>query len=380
MRPGRAQGGMQARSSVKMRRASGRSRRGRHSPDEATRHRARKVVMLAVAVALAVCMPAYGAWRLFFAREADVGAGVPVQIEVPAGSDSADIAKLLAEAGVIDNAAMFRARARIDGIDAELRPGVYDLVTGMPYDEVVKCLLDGPSAGYIKVTIPEGFTAAKIANRLEAQAGIPAEEFLELAYGQAAMFADQHPYLQDAHEGSLEGYLFPKTYEIPARSSAADVIQMMLDQFDAEYARLDAKAKADSGLSVHEVVTIASMIEREARLPEERALISSVIHNRLAKGMKLEIDATVEYVIQENRPRLLKSDLAVDSPYNTYKHHGLPPGPISNPGLASIEAAILPAKTSYLYYVRTGEDGSHTFCETYEEFLEAKERSKEEGR
>jgi UPF0755 protein len=125
------------------------------------------------------------------------------------------------------------------------------------------------------------------------------------------------------------------------------------------------------------MVTLASMIEREARLAEERPLVSSVIYNRLAIGMKLEIDATIEYVIKKNRPRLPNSDLAVESPYNTYKYAGLPPGPIASPGLASLEAAAAPAQTEYIYYVLTGTDGSHTFCVTYEEFLVAKEKSRE---
>ena len=119
------------------------------------------------------------------------------------------------------------------------------------------------------------------------------------------------------------------------------------------------------------------MVEREARVADERPLVSSVIHNRLARGMKLEIDATIEYVIKKNRPRLLNSDLLIESPYNTYKYGGLPPGPIASPGLASLRAAAAPAQTGYLYYVLTSKDGSHTFTETYEEFLVAKEKSRE---
>ena len=195
--------------------------------------------------------------------------------------------------------------------------------------------------------------------------------------GQAAVFEPTHPYLADVQDGSLEGYLFPKTYRIIRASAPADVIELMLAQFDREIAEVDLAYPSSRGMSLHEVVTVASMIEREARLAEERPLVSSVIYNRLAIGMKLEIDATIEYVIKKNRPRLLNSDLAVESPYNTYLYAGLPPGPIASPGLASFEAAAAPAQTDYIYYVLTGEDGSHTFCVTFEEFLVAKEKSRE---
>jgi UPF0755 protein len=329
-----------------------------------------------VAVVL-VGIPVYAAWQLFLMPRIEVPAGQPVQAEIPAGSDTAAIAGILADAGVIDNAAMFRLRARLDGVDSELRSGIYDFTTGMTYEDVRDLLVAGPPIDYVTVTIPEGFTVDQIATRLEEQAGIPSAEFLALAKGQAAVFQPAHPYLADVPNGSLEGYLFPKTYRIIRGSAPAEVIEMMLAQFDREIAPVDLAYPTSRGMSLHEVVTVASMIEREARLAEERPLVSSVIHNRLAIGMKLEIDATIEYVIQKNRPRLLNSDLKVESPYNTYLYAGLPPGPIASPGLASLEAAAAPAQTDYIYYVLTGEDGSHTFCVTLEEFLVAKEKSRE---
>ena len=351
------------------------SARGVRSADQGSRRRTRVAVVLLVAAVLVVCVPAFGVWRVLFSPQTTVAAGQAVQVEVPEGADTARIAEVLAQAGVIENAAMFRLQARLDGVDGKLRPGVYDLTTRMDHDELVERLLAGPPIAYTTVTIPEGFTVERIAERLEAEAGIPAEEFLSLALGGAAEFQDAHPYLQAAYEGSLEGYLFPKTYRIAEGASAHDVIEMMLDQFDREFASVDPPASGE--LTMHELVTLASMIERESRLADERPLVSSVIHNRLRIGMKLEIDATIEYVIKKNRPRLLNSDLTVESPYNTYKYGGLPPGPIASPGLASLQAAAAPAETKYLYYVLTGTDGSHTFCETYEEFLIAKEKSRE---
>ena len=351
--------------------------RGIRRPTARSRRRTLTTVVGLVLALVLVGIPGYAVWQLFFVPGADVPDGAAVQLEIPAGADTADIAGILAEAGVIDNAAMFRLRARIDGVDSDLRSGVYDLTTGMTYEDVRDLLVAGPPIEYVTVTIPEGFRLEQIAARLEEQAGVPSAEFLALALGQAASFAPQHPYLAEVPNGSLEGYLFPKTYRIVRGAAPAEVIEMMLRQFDSEVAEVDLGYAASQGMSLHHIVTIASMIEREARIAEERPLVSSVIYNRLGIGMKLEIDATIEYVIQENRPRLLNSDLKVESPYNTYKYAGLPPGPIASPGLASLQAAAAPAQTDYLYYVLTGTDGSHTFCVTLEEFLVAKEKSRE---
>jgi UPF0755 protein len=353
------------------------SARGVRSADAGSRRRALAAVVVFVVAALLVCVPSYGVWRVLFAPEVDVRAGEPVRVEIPDGADTATIASMLADTGVIGNAAMFRFRARLDGIDGELRPGVYDLVTGMPYDEVADTLLAGPPVAYTTVTIPEGFTVEQIAERVGAATEIPADEIAELGLSGAPSFEEAYPFVSDGYQGSLEGYLFPETYRIAEGSTARDVIRLMLEEFAEQFATLDLSYAREAGLTPHEVVTLASMVEREARLADERPLVSSVIYNRLARGMRLEIDATIEYVIKENRPRLLNKDLEVDSPYNTYKYQGLPPGPIASPGLAALQAAAAPAKTPYLYYVLTSADGAHTFTETYEEFLEAKEKSRE---
>lgn len=351
--------------------------RGVRRADPATRRRTLSGVVVGVVALVLVAVPLFAAWQMLFVAERDVPAGQPVQVEIREGSGTAEIGAVLARAGVIDNAAMFRVRARLQGVDDELRPGVYDLHTGMSYPSVLERLLEGPPLDYVTVTIPEGFTVEQIAVRFEELVGIPATDFKALALGGAAEFSPERPYLADVYEGSLEGYLFPKTYRVLAGASARDVIEMMLDQFDSELAAVDLSAAAARGLSLHETVTLASMIERETRIADERVLVSSVIHNRLAIGMHLEIDATIEYVIKKNRPRLLNRDLKVESPFNTYKYAGLPPGPIASPGLASLQAAVAPAQTDYMYYVLTSKDGSHTFCVTLEEFLIAKEKSRE---
>lgn len=354
------------------------SARGVKGADARTRRRTLQTVVIGVAVLLLLGVPAYAGWRLFFIPDVPgIATGQPVLVSIAEGAGTAEIATTLAEVGVIGNSALFRVRARLDGIDGTLRPGTYDLRTGMSYGDVVELLLAGPPLEYTTVTIPEGFTVEQIAARYEEEAGIPAGEFTALALGGAEVFAEDHPYLAGVFGGSLEGYLFPKTYQVAESANATDAIEMMLDQFDAEIETIDLAYPASRGLGLPETVTLASMVEREARLAAERPLVASVIYNRLQRGMLLEIDATIEYVIKRNRPRLLASDLEIVSPYNTYRNPGLPPGPIASPGLASLQAAADPADTGYLYYVLTGEDGSHTFTETLEEFLIAKERSRE---
>jgi len=330
------------------------------------------VVLSAILVVLGVAF-----WILYLRPEANAEAGRPVQVEIPEGASTAQIGAALVDAGVVGNTNMFKLRVRFSATDGELKAGVYDLMTGSSYADVIAELQDGPQAVYYSVTIPEGFVLEQIAQRLQEQARIPADEFLAAAKTGAPRFAEAHPYLADTYKGSLEGYLFPKTYRIKEGSSADEVIEMMLDQFDKEVAGVDLSYPESLGMSLNETVVLASMIEREAKVPDERPLVSSVIYNRLRKGMRLEIDATLEYVLPGNRFRLKASDLKLDSPYNTYRNGGLPPGPISSPGLASLEAAAEPAQTSYLYYVLTGKDGTHTFCTTLDEFLVAKAKSKE---
>lgn len=329
------------------------------------------VIFIALVIVLAV-----SAWSVLLRPWSDVSSGQHIQVEVVEGASTQEIAIQLAEAGVIDNPNMFRLQSRMAAADGELRAGVYDFVSGMPIPDIIERLRSGPPIAYTTVTIPEGFVIEQIAERLQEKVGIPADEFTALAYGGIEEFPERE-YLADAYQGSLEGYLFPKTYRIAEGSTARDVIDMMLDQFELETAGVDTTYAQQQGMSTHELITLASMIEREARVAEERELISSVIYNRLTKGMRLEIDATIEYVLPGNRFRLKSSDLEIDSPYNTYKNAGLPPGPIANPGLASIQAAAAPADTEYLYYVLTGTDGSHTFATNHEDFLAAKQKSKE---
>jgi UPF0755 protein len=238
-----------------------------------------------VAAALAITLVGLllaGSWLALRGTGEQGSTGSAVQIEIRQGAGTAEVASKLQAAGVIGNATAFSVYTRIWRADGRLKSGVYDLRKGMGVPSVVDRLMAGPPVEYVTVTIPEGFVIDQIAERLSAKAGIPKAEFLALAKGGAAQFVGTHPYLADAYNGSLEGYLFPKTYRFKKGSSASEAIEMMLDQFDREIARVDVSKAQSAGLGLNQLVTLASMIERESRLDSERPLVSSVIHNRLS--------------------------------------------------------------------------------------------------
>ncbi len=223
-----------------------------------------------------------------------------------------------------------------------------------------------------RLTIPEGFTVKQIAARLGDLGVFSADEFLA-----AAAAGDyQVPLLPPEQAGNLEGLLFPKTYDITEGMRPRDLVQRLLDQFALEAAAVDFQRSRELGISPYQALIVASLIEREVVVEEERPLVAAVIYNRLRAGMKLQIDATVQYALPQWKERLTYEDLKVESPYNTYLHPGLPPAPICNPGKPSLEAALAPASVDYLYYVATGEGGRHFFTADYQEFLRAKEAAK----
>jgi UPF0755 protein len=217
-----------------------------------------------------------------------------------------------------------------------------------------------------RVVIPEGLTVKQTAARVqEATRGhISSSQYMDVA--SSGPF--RQAFLKDA-DGNLEGFLFPKTYEVTGLTSARSMVNKQLKQFGIETSDLDWGRAASLGVTPYKVVIIASMIEKEVKLPSERPLVASVIYNRLKKGMKLGIDATIQYALGEWKPRLTDSDLKVDSPYNTYTHSGLPPAPICNPGFESIRAALYPASTDYIYYILTSPaEGRHSFTSDYQQF------------
>lgn len=299
------------------------------------------------------------------------GGGKVIVFVVPKGATTGWVADNLYERGVIKDPVVFRCYARYYHLDKKIKSGTYRLSSDLPVPAVLGLLTKGSQLAR-RFTIPEGFTLAEIALRLDEQGVVKKEDFLrEVAAG-----SFDFPFLSSNLSGSLrlEGYLFPDTYKVLPDASAHAVAELMLHRFAEVAEEIDLSAGAgEQGLTLNESVTLASLIEREAKLSEERALIAGVLYNRLRRGMPLQVDATVEYALGEHRERILYRDLEVDSPYNTYRVTGLPPGPIAAPGRASLVAAIKPEKTDYLYYVAK-PDGSHAFARTLEEHNANKRR------
>lgn len=316
------------------------------------------------------------AWYLLERPDHSIAAGAPVEIAVAKGSSTSAIAETLAAAGVVDNALRFRLEARRAGLDGALKAGAYTLETGMGYEAALAALEEGPEIVTVDVVIPEGFTARQIAARFAKETGVSEDELRALMTKGAPQFSADYPFLKGAYKDSLEGYLFPATYRVREDANAETIVRLMLDRFARELDALDLSYAASKNLDTHDVVVIASAIEREARLEKERPLVASVIYNRLRTKMRLQLCATVLYELP-GKDSLTLEDLKLDSPYNTYIHAGLPPGPISNPGASSLKAAAEPPKTKYLYYVLTGTDGSHTYATNYQDFLKAKRVSQQ---
>lgn len=292
----------------------------------------------------------------------------PVEVVIDEGMGSSAMARRLADSGVVKNAFSFILYVRGENAEGDLRPGTYVFSGDVSYAQILAELKRGHSdANTVNVTIPEGKTVPQIADIWE-QAGLcTAEDFLRCC----AEVDIPYDYIPDGEDyNRLEGFLYPETYNVLVTWGAQDLVLMQLGQFDKIWNSERQKKANKLGYSAKEIVTAASLIEREARLADERPLIASVIYNRLAIGQKLQIDATVQYALGEQKERLLYKDLEIESPYNTYLYAGLPVGPICSPGLSCIDAALEPAETDYYYY-RTKEDGSggHNFAKTYEEHL-----------
>jgi UPF0755 protein len=316
------------------------------------------LLVLALAAVLAIAGSSCGGSRR----------GGEVTIYIPPGSTTADIARMLHDEEVIDNRGDFQKKADEMGIDQQLKPGTYSFTRGEPLEEILRKLEAGEQAPEGKLTVPEGYSINDISELVAARTGISRRQYL-----QAAMTGGRSLPLEGAEGASdLEGFLFPSTYDLEPDVSAAGLVGEQLDAFREKTASLPWERSADLGINQYQALIVASMVEREARVPEERPLVAAVIYNRLDQGMKLEVDATVQYALGYWKTELTQPDLETDSPYNTRLYGGLPPGPICNPGLESIRAALEPARVDYLYYVATGDaEGHHFFTSSYEDFLAA---------
>jgi UPF0755 protein len=289
-------------------------------------------------------------------------AGDEVFVEIPRGAGVASITRLLADAGVIERPLVFRAAVWQQGADRQLKAGEYRFDRPIAPRRVVERLSRGEV--YLRpITFPEGLALDEMATIYEQQGFGTAAEFVEAAQN-ATLVSDLDPTATD-----LEGYLFPDTYQLPRRTPAPELVERMVQRFRTVVGPHAAGQSGDSTRTLREIVTLASLVEKETGLDAERPVVAGVYANRLRIGMGLQCDPTVIYALKRARQwtgNLRRADLQIDSPYNTYRYAGLPPGPIASPGAASLAAAFAPADVPYLYFV-SRNDGSHVFSETLTE-------------
>ncbi|MEA2193448.1 MAG: hypothetical protein QOI73_3569, partial [Solirubrobacteraceae bacterium] len=332
--------------------------RARRSP------RARILAVLALAIFAALVIGLLLLFQPFGSAQ-----GAAVRVTIPPGSGAREIGDQLATAGVVASGWLFSVRAALAGKRGDLQSGQHTLFRDMSYGAAIDALSKESvvaRGATLDVTIPEGRSRREIARLVDAKG-------LRGNYLQAsARFRGRlNPFRYDAPKGtrSLEGFLFPSTYELKTGAPAGDLVDRQLKAFKTNFATVDLRRAHTKKLTDYDVLIIASMVEREAQLPSERAKIAAVIYNRLKDGIRLGIDATIRYATDNWTKPLKQSELKIDSPYNTRERSGLPPTPIGNPGLASIRAAARPAKVDYLYYVvAPGACGKHAFSSTKQQF------------
>ncbi len=324
--------------------------------------------LLCLALLLGLALTIVASWAILPPENAKLAAASIVHVSP--GSTGWDIGALLSDAGVIRSRTAFVVASRLMGLEQRLQAGDYRLSPGMDLLEIMRHLESGRVAT-VRVTIPEGLTLEAIADRLAAAEIVDKERFLALVQDDRLIYGDNSPL--DKPTDSLEGYLFPDTYLFVRNQPEEEIIKRMVYRFTEVVGPLMEKAELPEGFSWHEMITLASIIEKEVMVVEEAPLVSAVFWNRLNIGMPLQSDPTVQFVLEESPRKLYNSHLAYDSPYNTYKYRGLPPGPIASPGLSSIKAALKPAEADYLYFVAKG-DGTHAFSRTFQQHRAARSR------
>ncbi|HPO16467.1 MAG TPA: endolytic transglycosylase MltG [Candidatus Hydrogenedentes bacterium] len=297
--------------------------------------------------------------------------GPLVEVVIPPGVTGREVGKILENAGLLDRESFFRLAIRIDGANQIIRHGVYELPKGLSALQLLQLIYAGPDHSLtddqIKITIPEGLSIAQTA------ALFPNPQAFVEACGNKDLIARI-----GISATSLEGFLMPDTYFFDKQPAEAAMVQRMVEQFEKNYRKLLEQMPEAGQYEKLKIVTVASLVEEEAKTPDERAKIAAVIYNRLDKKMPLQLDSTLQYALQKYGQRMLDQDKEADSPYNTYKHPGLPPAPIASPGMESLRAAMQPAKTNYLYFVSNADGKTHTFTTTLAEHRKAVARFRKE--
>ncbi len=342
--------------------------------------KARIILILAILIVVLIGAGVYS-YLTFIPNYLSTGANEEtVTVVVSQGDSLQDVANSLHDQGVIRNRYWFRREAREEGVDRNIRPGTYEIPPEEPFTEIFEILQVGEQRESVVVTFPEGLTLYQMGERVENSGLATQEAFIDATedyYQRQGLSFDAEPLFF-----SLEGYLYPDTYHFDEDQTAMEIVEIMSARMNQVFTAEDYDTMEEKGLTLHEVLTKASLIERESAFDQESGLIAGVIENRLNRDMRLQIDASVIYAVGEGREhitRVLYEHLEADNPFNTYRFAGLPPGPIAAPRESSIRAAMEPEEHAYLFYV-VGEEG-HVFAETYEEHLKnvAAYREMQEG-
>ncbi|HJU75290.1 MAG TPA: endolytic transglycosylase MltG [Gemmatimonadaceae bacterium] len=300
------------------------------------------------------------------------GSGASARVVIPQGVTFRAAADSLRRAGLISSTRLFRIFATLTGKDRELKPGTYMLARNMSWGALIDALTEG--RGMVNTfTLPEGYAIADMVPTISRATGVPAESLLK-AVRDSSLLARV-----GGRGETLEGYLFPDTYTFPAGAPAPAIVASLVRRFQDIWKPEWNARLSELALTKHELVTLASIVEKEARRAEERPVIAAVYLNRLKRGMRLQADPTVQYAIGRHVDRVLYRHLEIDSRYNTYRYPGLPPGPIASPGAASLQASLYPANVPYLYFV-AHPDGHHEFRTTFAEHAAAIRAVRKEAR
>jgi UPF0755 protein len=302
-----------------------------------------------------------------------------IEVTIPLGSSASQISSILDSTGIVNSSLAFELYLRNENLTDKLRPGTYEIQNNLSYEDITSILLKGPPLKTYTITIPEGLWLSETLSTISAQTGYDVSQLENsLTSGQVVS-----KYLPDNDYTKLqnwEGLLFPNTYQIDIESNGEIILQTLVDELESRFENLTSTNSIPNWIkSPTQFFTIASLIEAESKLDEDRPLVSSVIKNRLDDNMLLQIDATVLYSLQKRKSQVLLIDLQIDSPYNTYKYTSLPPTPISGFGERSMNAILNTPENNYIYYLLTDINGKMTFTNNYEEFINLKNKAKEEG-
>ena len=337
----------------------------------------KKVFVSIIVVILVILISAFAVYKNL-SGPVDVNEEKEAVVEIPRGSSLDEMAELLEDAELIKSKEVFKFNVKLSGKGAELKSGQYLFDQSYTNSEIIDDIVSGKN--YFtgaKVTVKEGATSAEIIDILVSE-NMGNKAVYEKLVNSPSEFSDKFTFLKEGKITSLEGFLYPSTYFYNEDDTEKEVLEKMLYQFHNKYTEEYKEEINKSGKSFYDVIKMASIVEKEAVLDEDRPIIASVFYNRLEKNMALQSDATVQYAFKERKKVVSYADLKVDSPYNSYKYKGLPPTPIANPSIESIQAAIEPADTDYLYFVAKTDGGGNNYAKTYEEHLKNEKQYKKQ--